>query len=153
MKLFFHCNDNDEMLPKGHPNHDKLHKVRPVIESVLRNCKNVPPEERHSVDEQIIPTKSRSGLKQYLPKKPHKWRIKIWARYGVSGIVYDFQVYTGAGSGASDDDNAPNLGVGGNVVKHLTSSLPCHVGYMLEVYFDNYFSSVNLLHYLKTQGI
>ena len=151
VKRFFHCNDNDEMLPKGHPNHDKLHKVRPVIESVLRNCKNIPPEERHSVDEQIIPTKSRSGLKQYLPKKPHKWGIKIWARCGVSGIVYDFQVYTGAGSGARDDDNAQNLGVGGNVVKHLTSSLPCHVGY--KVYFDNYFSSVNLLHYLKTQGI
>ena len=151
IKRFFHCNDNDKVLPKGDPKYDKLQKVRPVIESVLKKCKTIPPEERHSVDEQIIPTKCRSGVKQYLPKKPHKWGIKVWARCGVSGIVYDFQVYTGAGSGAGDDDNTPNLGVGGNVVKHLTSSLPSHVGH--KVYFDNYFSSVNLLQYLKKEGI
>jgi hypothetical protein len=80
------------------------------------------------------------GLKQYLPKKPHKWGIKVWASCGVSGIVYDFQIYTGSGSGSDNDD--PNLGVGGNVVRHLTSSLPENVGH--KEYFDNYFSSVYL---------
>lgn len=111
IKQFFHCN-NDKMLLKGDPKYDKLYKVRPVIESVLQKFKNIPSEERHSVDEQIIPIKCRSGMKQYMPKKPHKWGIKVWAQCGVSGIVYDFQVYTGASSTASDDDNTPNLGVG-----------------------------------------
>lgn len=60
-------------------------------------------------------------------------------------------MYTGAGSGAGDDDDSPKLGVGGNVVKHLTSSLPSHVGH--KVYFDNYFSSVNLLQCLQKEGI
>lgn len=36
-------------------------------------------------------------------------------------------------------------------MKHLKSSLPRHVGH--KVYFDNYFSSVNLLQYLKKEGI
>ena len=69
----------------------------------------------------------------------------MWARCGVSGIVYDFSVYTGAGSSTSDDD--PNLEVGGNVVRHLTTSLPKNVGH--KVYFDNFFSSINLLYLLK----
>ena len=32
--------------------------------------KNVEPEERHSIDEQIIPFKGRSSLKQYNKNKP-----------------------------------------------------------------------------------
>ena len=34
-------------------------------------------------------------MKQYLPKKPHKWGFKVWARAGISGIIYDFEIYTG----------------------------------------------------------
>ena len=65
-------------------------------------------------------------------------------------MVYDFQVYTGAGSGYPEDSEM-NFGVGGNVVKHLVSSLQRNVGH--KVYFDNYFSSVQLLQYLKKEGI
>jgi hypothetical protein len=72
----------------------------------------------------------------------------VWARCGVSGKVYDFQIYTVSGSGS---DNYPNLGVGGNVVQHMTSSLPKNVGH--KVYFDHYFSSVYLLQFLKAVEI
>ena len=67
LKRFLHFNDNNQM-----PLHkdDKLHKVRPVLNSVLEKCRSLPPEESHSVDEQMIPTKSRSALRQYLPKSP-----------------------------------------------------------------------------------
>ena len=54
-------------------NYDQL---RPVIDYVLDKCKSVPQEEMQSVDEQIIPTKSRCGIKQHMPKKPNKWGIK-----------------------------------------------------------------------------
>ena len=63
--------------------------------------------------------------------------------------MYDFQFYTGSGSGSEDDD--PNLGVGANVVTHLTTSLPANVSH--KVYFDNYFSFVELLKYLATLKI
>ena len=59
------------------PNYDKLYKVRPVVDSVLKKCRQIPPEEVHCIDEQIIPTKGRSNTKQYLPNKPNKWGIKV----------------------------------------------------------------------------
>ncbi len=140
------------MVRKGVQVYDKLFKVRPVLDSVLNNCKNILQEERHSIDEQIIPTKCRSSLKQYMPKKPHKWGIKVWARCGVSGIVYDLEVYTGAGSGGNNTDaSSESFGVSGNVVKHLCSSLERNIGH--KVYFDNYFSSVRLVQSLKEDGI
>ena len=138
------------MPERGSLQFDKLFKVRPVINSVVNKCRNVHPEERHSVDEQIIPTKCRSGLRQYLPKKPHRWGIKVWARCGVSGIVYNFEIYTGAESKTTGDIGG-DLGVGGNVVKRLVAGLKKDCGH--KVYFDNYFSSVNLLKYLKKEGI
>ncbi|CAB3989634.1 Hypothetical predicted protein [Paramuricea clavata] len=84
LQRFFHCNDNFKIIPAGQPGHDKLIKVRPVIESVVTKCRKVPQEEKHSVDEQIIPTKSRTSLKQFCPKKPNKWGIKVWARCGIA---------------------------------------------------------------------
>ncbi|XP_044765379.1 uncharacterized protein LOC123321713 [Coccinella septempunctata] len=42
----------------------------------------VPKEEHLAVDEQIIPTKAQSTLKQYNPKKPHK----VFVLSGVSGV-------------------------------------------------------------------
>ncbi|XP_065070858.1 uncharacterized protein LOC135695640, partial [Rhopilema esculentum] len=97
---------------RSHPEFDKLFKVRPVIDSVQNKCRKVPQEEKHSIDEQIIPTKGRSPIRQYIPNKPHKWGIKVWARCGVSGIVYDFDVYTGASPNGNLDESLQNFGVG-----------------------------------------
>ena len=69
-----------------------------MIDSLLEKCKQIPQEGHHAVDEQIIPTKSRTSLRQYLPNKPNKpnkWGIKVWATCGISGIRYDFEIYTG----------------------------------------------------------
>lgn len=46
-----------------------------------------------AVDEQIIPTKARSSLKQYNPKKPHKWGYKVFVLSG--GFSYNFDFYSG----------------------------------------------------------
>ena len=74
IKRFLHFVDNasfDEM------KRDKLYKVRPVIDSVRHQCLQVLPEEVHSVDEQIIPAKTTfSGIRQYNPKKPHKFGLQ-----------------------------------------------------------------------------
>ena len=101
LKRFFHVNDNSEMPDRGSIDFNRLYKVRPLLDSVLSCCQKVPQEENQSIDEQIIPTKGRSSLRQYLPNKPQKWGIKVWARCGVSGIIYDFDVYVGK----QDDQN------------------------------------------------
>ncbi len=48
---------------------DRLFKIKPVIEKVRQQCLLIVPEEVHSIDEQIIPTKAKySGIRQYNPK-------------------------------------------------------------------------------------
>ena len=125
---------------------DRLYKVRPLLDHVLSNCRAVPQEECQSIDEQLIPTKSRSSLRLYLPKKPHKWGIKVWARCGVSGLVYDFDVYTGK---QDDTKVSQEFGKIGAVVVKLTLTIPKDVGH--KVYMDNLFTTINLFKFLKTE--
>ena len=80
IRQYFHCNVNSKNVQSSDPNYDKLYKVRPVVDLVLKKCRQIPREEVHCIDEQIIPTKGRSSIKQYLPNKPNKWGIKVWAR-------------------------------------------------------------------------
>ena len=98
-------------------NGDKLYKLRPILDSILSKCRSIPQEESQSVDEQIIPTKCRSSLWQHLSNKPHKWEYKVLVQCDVSGIKYDFEVYTG-----KQNDNQ-EFGKVGSVVKHVVSSL------------------------------
>jgi len=69
------------------------------------------------VDQQIIPTKSRTSFKQNLPNTPNKWGIKVWARCGISGVVYDFEIHTAKSSKA---EAQPDVLMGGKVVYRLT---------------------------------
>ena len=55
------------------------------------------PEVENSVDEQIIPAKTRySGIRQYNLKKPDKCGLKNFVRAGKSGMMYEFFLYAGA---------------------------------------------------------
>ena len=144
IKRYFHLNNNSQIPTRGSDNFDRLYKVRPLLDSILNNCK-IPQEENQSIDEQVIPTKGRSSLRQYLPKK---WRIKVWARCGVSGLIYDFDIYVGK----QDDQNlSAELGKVGAVVIKLTQNLPKQVGHKL--FMNNLFTSMNLFKYLKREGI
>jgi len=46
------------------------------------------------IDEQLVPFRERSGFRQYMPKKPSKYGIKIWmicdcaTKYIMSAKVY-----------------------------------------------------------------
>ncbi|KAJ8949514.1 hypothetical protein NQ314_008207 [Rhamnusium bicolor] len=70
IKRFLHFNSNIYMIPSGNPGNDKLYKIRPLLNKLRERLLKVPKEEYLAIDEQIIPTKARSSLKQYNPKKP-----------------------------------------------------------------------------------
>ena len=146
-KRFFHVNDNSKIPKRGDPNYDPLYKVRPMVNSILEKCHKIPNEENNSIDEQIIPTKARSSIKQYLPKKPNKWGFKVWARAGISGIIYDFEIYTGK----ENDKKTGDFGATGNLVLRLCKGIPHNQGY--KVFFDNLFTSIELIKELKSRGI
>ena len=143
-----HANDNDLEIAKGQPGYDRLHKVRPLLDSVLDRFKKCAEKEiQVSVDEQIIPFKGRHSLKTYMMKKTKKWGYKVWVQAGQSGYVHDFQF---AGDNlAPVVDTVENVGKSGEVVVHLTADQP-HGSY---VYFDNYFASPELLIELKSRDI
>lgn len=143
---YFHLVDNEKSVPLTDPTYDKLFKVRPVLTTLQTAMHNIPQEEKQSVDEQIIPFKGRSGIKQYIKNKPHKWGYKCFTRAGSSGLLYDFKIYTGKNT-ASDY----GIGFSGNIVLTLADNIPVDKNYKL--YADNFFSSLMLVKHLKERGI
>ena len=66
---FLHFNDNDKTVTdRDDPSYDRYYKVRPLLDIIREGCLSVEPEERMSVDEQIIPYKGKNPLRQYLQK-------------------------------------------------------------------------------------
>ncbi|KAK3759993.1 hypothetical protein RRG08_048736 [Elysia crispata] len=68
---------------------DKLFKLRPWLKSLSSSLIKLPQEEYSAVDEIMIPFKGRSGIKQYMRNKPHKWGFKLWGRAGASGSLLE----------------------------------------------------------------
>ena len=147
-----HVNDNLS-IPEG--NKDKLYKLRPLIEAInnkYRRLYNV--SRRLSVDESMISFKGRHSIKQYNPMKPIKRGYKLWMRADMDGYITKFDVYQGKVSDArkssAEDDESSNFGLGENIVKEMTDDL---LNKNHEVYFDNFFTSVPLIEYLKTNDV
>ncbi len=121
------------------PQRDKLWKVRPLINCLEKVSKELySPNKQLSIDESMIGTKCRLSFIQYLPKKPTKWGIKVWACCdAITGYIYSFEVYTGADKSAPKSDH----GQGYDVVMKLVSPL---LGKGYTVYTDNFYSSPQL---------
>lgn len=62
-------------------------------------------------------------LKNYNPKKPHKWGYKAFVLSGESGLTYDFELYAGAQSNVVLEGQT-DLGVSSNVAMRLSNSIP-----------------------------
>lgn len=82
-------------------------------------------------------------MKQYMPAKPIKRGYKCWVRADQSGYVSEFQIYTGKAESSEKQ-------LGARVVKDLTREL---VGKNHHVYFDNFFTGVDLMISLKEDQI
>ena len=100
-----------------------------------------------SVDEQMIPYKGKHSLRQYLPKKPKKWGLKVISRAGVSGITYDFLLYDG-----TDPKADVSCGfISGDFVLKLCETLPSDQNH--KVYFDNWFTFLEMQLVLQKRSI
>ncbi|XP_051168535.1 piggyBac transposable element-derived protein 4-like [Leptopilina boulardi] len=140
-----HANDNDKEPKKGEAGYDKLYKIRPIIEKLNESFKNCfKPNQHQSVDESMVKYKGRSTMKQYNAAKPIKRGCKIWVRADMTGYVCEFQIYTGKST------NAKEKSLGFRVVRDLTRAI---VGKFHRVYFDNFFTSIDLIVSLKADGI
>ena len=142
---YLHFVNNDNLAPRGDPMHDRLGKVRPFIDHLSSKFSSLyDPSQDVAVDEAMIKFQGRSALKQYMPMKPIKRGIKVWVLGdSTNGYFSRFQVYTGR------QENR-EVGLGAHVVKTLTSDLKNKYHH---VYFDNFFTSVQLLEQLEEEGI
>lgn len=87
LRRFVHAYDNskkDEPMNKD----NRLYKIQPVLNTVRQNCLKLEPEVNHSIEEQIIPAKTKySGIGQYNPKKLTKWGFNLSVREKVTSFM------------------------------------------------------------------
>lgn len=89
------------------------------------------PDRDLTVDEQLVLFKGRCSFGQYIPKKPAKYGIKIWAAFDAkTSYAWRLQVCTGRAAGERAEVNQ-----GMRVVLQMTEGLQGHV-----VTCDNFFT-------------
>lgn len=139
-----HLADNNLQPKKNDFFYDKLYKVRPLIDSLSKTfLLHYNPNKNQSIDESMIRFKGRNSIQQYMPMKPIKRGYKVWIRTDQSGYICEFQIYTGKTESAESS-------LGKRVVQDLTHNIrnKYHC-----VYFDNFFTSLELLEELLQDGI
>ena len=144
---YFHLADSTEAVPRGQPGFDPLYKVRPLISLTQDSfLMNYHPGKSITVDEAMIKFKGRCSFTQYVPAKPVKWGLKVWAVCDADNFyMLNYSLYTGKINDLPAGTCEP---LGDRVVKHLTR--PFHHKWHT-VFFDNYFTSVPLVTHLFSQ--
>lgn len=75
-----HLADNTLNPARGQPGHDPLARIRPMLDMIQETWPaNYDPGSNMCVDEAMVKFKGRCPFLQYLPAKPTKWGIKVWA--------------------------------------------------------------------------
>jgi hypothetical protein len=101
----------------------------------------------------MIPYYGRHFAKQYIKGKPIRFGYKNWALCASTGYMYAFDIYMGKTT--NPGKSLQGLCVRGQTILHLLgkAKVPHKLGYMYKIYFDNYFTSYNLLNHLPHIGV
>ena len=144
---FMHFNDNSLSRPRGDPEHDRLHKIRPLINHLSQRFTDVyTPHQNICVDESLIHFTGRLAFKQFIPSKRARYGVKLYKLCErATGYTYKFRIYEGKDTTVEPVGCPDYIGSSGKVVWDLVSPL-FHQGYHL--YVDNFYSSVPLFRHL-----
>jgi len=140
---YIHLNVKREMPKKGE-GYDKLYKIRSLLEMLsITYLKSYRPTKMQAIDKSMIRFKGRPSIKQYMPLKPIKRGYKVWIRANSNSYISQFEIYTEIGQ-------TTEKCLGSRVFKTLTTDF---FGKFHELYFDNYFTSLPVMHYLRMNGV
>lgn len=133
--------------------HDKMWKLRPLMKRLNQNCLiNFHPEQDLSYDESMIAYFGRHSCKQFIRGKPLRFGYKVWCLNTPSGYLISFEVY----QGKNPYINPVLEKRYGKCVAPLLQMVHAFPNELRELpfyfYFDNLFTGVPVLNYLKSLG-
>ena len=150
IRAMIHFNDNETI----HESNDRYYKVRPIFDMLRKEFLKIPHTPKQSIDEVMVGYKGKraGNLRQYIKSKPDKWGFKIFSRSSIDGIIHDFILY----QGKSTFDNHPiefktnelSMNLSSRVVIGLCKTM--HDPSKSAIYADNFFTSLSLAQYLKS---
>lgn len=130
-------------------NIDKLAPIRAVFDHFVENCRNsYTPSEYLTIDEKLESFRGRCGFRQYIPNKPAKYGLKVFAMVDAKTFyVLNLEVYVGKQpEGPFQQSNKPE-----DIVLRLVEPLK---NSRRNITFDNWFSSYPLVtKLLKNYGL
>ena len=120
---------------------DKLAPIRIIFKKFIEKCKkNYVPSTQMTIDEQLVTFRGRCPFRMYIPSKPGRYGIKIWALCdATNAYLYNAKVYIGK------EDGVTEIGQGENVVKWLSEPV-LKAGRNITT--DNFFTTLSLARYL-----
>jgi DNA excision repair protein ERCC-6 len=125
---------------------DRGFKIRPLMDLVNKNFQKWSVfHENLSVDEMIVRYYGNYPIKQFIKGKPIRFGYKLWAMCGDNGYCYNFSLYCGKSL-----ETTSNIPLGSQVVLSLLNCIQNPSKHKL--FFDNYFTSHDLLVQLKNKG-
>ncbi|XP_029475784.1 piggyBac transposable element-derived protein 3-like [Rhinatrema bivittatum] len=146
IKKYIHLADNDKI-----NQNDKLYKVCAFIDALNGRLQQFVVFSEHlSIDEEMIPYYGHHSAKIFIRGKLIRFGYKLWVLASSNGYPFNVDVYCGKTNCEQDGQNQ-SFGLGHRVVTSLLSYIEnplCH-----EVFFDNFFTSYDLLLALQKQNI
>ncbi|XP_066253023.1 piggyBac transposable element-derived protein 4-like [Euwallacea similis] len=119
---------------------DKLAPIRAIFERYINHCQECyTPSEYMTIDEKLEAFRGRCGFRQYIPNKPAKYGIKVFALVDARTFyIFNLEVYVGKQpDGPFSLSNKPD-----DIVLRLVEPIR---GSNRNITFDNWFASYPLL--------
>jgi hypothetical protein len=142
-KRYLHLANNDLV-----DTSDKLYKIRPFVTQVNAKLQQFGLFSKFlSIDEEMVPYFGHHLAKMFIRSKPIRFGYKLRVLASDTGYPYHFSIYCGKTTDHSNEQ-FKEQGLGFRVVTSLLSIVSnpkCH-----EVFFDNFFTSYELLAHLKS---
>lgn len=133
--------------------HDKMWKLRPLTDRLKVNfMKNFHPEQDLSYDESMIRYFGRHGCKQFIKGKPLRFGYKVWCLNTPDGFLINFEIYQGRNP-RINPGLEKNYGKCVAPLLQMIHEFPEHMNeFSYSFYFDNLFTGVPVLDYMKKIG-
>ncbi len=143
--------DAENLKKKGTPAYDRLCKLKPLYDQLRDRCKSYfHPHKNISIDERMVASKARTGLKQYHKDKPTKWGYKLFVLADSRhAYTWDFCIYEGKSPVAQSQQNK---GLSYDSVMALVV-LGSVLGSGYKLYVDHFYTRPKLFRDLLTKKL